>query len=59
MNKDTLVKRIDSVDVNDLYTKYHNLRIGEEIQCMKVKDVKRIVDPAANDNLSGTNYKYL
>lgn len=49
----------ETVDFENLQTDFLNLRIGEEIPYLEIKQIRKITNQNKQDNLSSVNYKYL
>jgi len=51
--------REEQVGLGDLDLKFLTLRIGEEIERLEIKEIRRVVDSNAADNLSGVDFKFI
>ena len=49
----------ETIDMTEFETTYLNLRIGEEIPHLKVKEIKKLTNPESPNNLPGVDYKFL
>lgn len=58
MSNNTFTK-IEIVDIEDIQTEFLSLRIGEEIPSLEIKQIRKIINEAKEDNLPGVNYKYI
>jgi hypothetical protein len=47
------------IDVEDLETDFLNLRIGEEIPRLKIKQIRKVINRTKQDNLTGVDYKFI
>lgn len=56
-NARTSVER-ESVDISRLNQNFLSLRIGESIARLKVKEIRKVTNQGADDNLSGVPFKY-
>jgi len=59
MDEDRILSKSEPVDFEDLQTEFLNLRIGEEIPCLEIKEIRKIINKSKQDNLSGVDYKYI
>ena len=59
MDSNSFFSRTDPVDISDLQSNFLSLRIGEEIPMLDIKEIKKITNPSKEDNLPGTDFKYL
>jgi hypothetical protein len=59
MSEDRVFTQSDAVEFNDLQTEFLSLRIGEDIPRLEIKRIRKITNKAKDDNLPGTDYKYL
>ena len=51
-------KNSNSIDITDLQTEFYNLRIGEEINRLNIKEIRKVFNPKQENNLPGVDYKY-
>ena len=49
----------ETVEFENIQTDFLNLRIGEEIPYLEIKQIRKITNKNKQDNLSSVNYKYL
>jgi len=59
MDEDRVFTKSEPVDIEDLQTEFLNLRIGEEIPRLEIKEIRKIINKSKQDNLSGVDYKYI
>ena len=59
MDEDRAFTKSEPVDIEDLQTEFLNLRIGEEIPRLEIKEIRKIINKSKQDNLSGVDYKYI
>lgn len=50
--------KTENIELNDLYPDFYSLRIGEEIERLEIKKIRKITNPESEYNLSGVDYKY-
>lgn len=48
-----------SIEFDDLQPKFLSLRIGEEIESLKLKEIKKVTHKNNPNNLPGVDYKYI
>lgn len=49
----------EALNLEDLNSDFLSLRIGEEIQKLEIGRIRKITNPAKQDNLPGVDFKYL
>ena len=59
MDEDRVFTKSEPVDIDDLQTEFLNLRIGEEIPRLEIKEIRKLINKTKQDNLSGVDYKYI
>ena len=59
MDEERIFTKSEPVDIEDLQTEFLNLRIGEEIPRLEIKEIRKIINKSKQDNLSGVDYKYI
>ena len=58
MNPNNNPRRSESVDISDLTTDFHSLRIGETIERLKIVQIRKVTRPSHENNLPNANYCY-
>ena len=59
MTEDNILTKTEIIEFNNLQTDFLNLRIGEEIPTLQIKQIRKIINSQKDDNLPGVDYKYL
>lgn len=49
----------ETIELEDLETQFLNLRMGEVIPRLSIKEIKKITNSKAEDNFAGADFKYL
>jgi len=47
------------IGLNDLQTDFLNLRVGEEIPRLRIRQIRKITNNNRQGNLSGVDYRYI
>ncbi len=50
--------KTENIELNDLYPDFYSLRIGEEIERLEIKQIRKVTHSESDNNLAGVNYKY-
>lgn len=58
MDEERVFTKSEPVDFENLHSEFLNLRIGEEIPRLAIKEIRKVINKSKNDNLSGVDYKY-
>jgi len=59
MTEQFFPSKSEPIGINDLQSEFLSLRIGEKIPCLEIKGIRKLTNPLKEDNLPGTDYKYL
>lgn len=51
--------RSEKINPDNLGSKFLTLRVGEEILAFEVKDIRKVTNSAAQNNLYGVDYRYV
>jgi len=59
MTENDIAAHSEIIGLKDLETHFLSLRVGESIPRLRIKAIKRITNPKADDNFTGADHKYL
>ena len=59
MNDERVITKSEIIGLEDLQTEFLNLRVGEEIPCLEIKEIRKVINKTKQDNLPGVDYKYI
>ncbi|MEZ5357201.1 MAG: hypothetical protein R3F48_00130 [Candidatus Zixiibacteriota bacterium] len=59
MTDNHIETKIKNVSIEDIGTGYYTLRIGEQIDCLQIKTIRKVTNSKKTDNLAGVDYKYI
>ena len=59
MDEERVFSKSEDVLFENLITDFLNLRVGEEIPRLEIKNIKKITNKTKQGNLPGVDYKYI
>lgn len=59
MSENNNQTKIEKIELGDLQADFLNLRIGEEIPYLQIRQIRKVINSQKADNLPGVDYKYL
>jgi len=59
MNDNKEYTGTEIIGINDLQTDFLNLRVGEEIPRLRIRQIRKVTNNNSQNNLSGVDYKYI
>jgi hypothetical protein len=59
MPENTDIPSSKDINIEDLSQGFLTLRIGEEIPCLEIRRIRKVVNKNKDDNLPGVDFKYI